>query len=64
LAEVWARRDARQAGARDQGFLKNAVVSEDYWLFKVGQHVMTVDGVAGQVQAVEDGPSRVPSPTS
>ena len=35
---------------------KVAVVSEDYWAFKPRARVMTVDGIAGVVTAVADGP--------
>jgi hypothetical protein len=38
------------------GAQKNAVVSEDWADFKVGQHVMTIDGFPGHVASIEDGP--------
>lgn len=46
----------RMARHETIGVQKNAVVSEDWADFKVGQHVMTIDGFPGHVASIEDGP--------
>jgi hypothetical protein len=48
---------ARNAHRHDTvGVQKHAVVSADYADFRVGQRVMTVDGLPGTVAAIDDGP--------
>lgn len=49
------RREARVFTHDTVGTRKHAVRSEDWWLYKPGQHVQTVDG-PGRVDAVHDGP--------